>query len=156
MDFLATRSEPVRAEQIDRLEQSLRAMEDAGHGVELPVWHAFAAGLAARTILIRAGTALVGAVHRGECIAICSGDITVTTDQGPRRLTGYHVLPSMPGSKRAGLAHADTYWTTVHLNPTDTQDIDELEDLLVEDADRLQRRRLALAGGEVEKLEATS
>ena len=131
-------------DQILRLEGELLQLEAQGGGIELDTWHHFADGLVARTILIPAGTCLTGAVHREEHLNICHGDITVWTEHGMRRLTGYHVLPSLPGAKRVGHAHADTFWTTVHRNPTNERDIAKLEDALVEDADQLQSRRLAL------------
>ena len=132
---------PSRA-QIERLELELLRMEGAGHGDELPTWHHFADGLAARTILIKAGTCLTGAAHKSEHLNVCCGDITVWTEDGMRRLTGYHVLSSRPGAKRVGLAHDDTWWTTVHANPDNVTDVAVLEELFVEEASRLQSRRL--------------
>lgn len=135
---------PTR-DQIVRLEDLLLAAESQGHGVQLQTEHHFADGLVARTILIPAGTVLTGAAHKAEHLNIAHGDITVWTEAGMRRLTGYHVLPSMPGAKRVGYAHADTMWTTVHANQTNERDIAVLEDMLVEDAHWLQSRRLVLA-----------
>jgi len=134
----------VHADPIERLERVLLEAEAAGYGVPLETWHHFADGLVARTILIPAGTALTGAAHRFKHMVICCGDIEVTTPEGLKRLTGYHVLPATPGAKRAGRAFADTWWTTVHLNPDNERDVSKLEDTLVEQSDMLQRRRLAL------------
>ena len=134
---------PTR-EQIERLEGVLLQVEQQGGGIELDTWHHFADGLVARTIMIPAGACLTGAVHKAEHLNVCHGDITVWTEQGMRRLTGYHVLPSLPGAKRVGLAHAQTFWTTVHANPANERDIAVLEDALVADSDRLQSRRLML------------
>lgn len=143
MQAVSLPANPTR-DQIERVHSELRALEQAGHGVEVKTWHEFADGLVARTILIRAGTALIGAEHKSEHLNICCGDIEVLTNDGPRRLTGYHVLSSLPGTKRAGYAHVDTYWTTVHLNPGNERDIAKLEDALIVDPDQLQSRRLAL------------
>lgn len=142
VDHLAILPHVPSREQIERLEDGLLDLEARGHGVELDTWHHFADGLVARTIIIAAGTALTGAAHKAEHLNICHGDITVWTEAGMRRLTGYHVLPSLPGAKRAGMAHKLTYWTTVHLNPGNSRDIEALEDALVCDSHRLQRRRL--------------
>jgi len=143
---------PTR-EQIGRLEGLLLEAEAGGAGIELDTWHHFADGLVARTILIPAGTILTGAAHKAEHLNIAAGDITVWTEAGMRRLTGYPVLPSLPGAKRAGYAHADTWWTTVHVNPTNERDVEALADALVEDAHGLQSRRLlALAGKPLESL----
>jgi hypothetical protein len=144
MDAMAVLPVQPTREQIERLEAGLLDLEAAGHGVVLDTWHHFAEGLVARTIMIRAGTCLTGAAHREEHLNICHGDITVWTEAGMRRLTGHHVLPSMPGAKRVGLAHVDTYWTTVHLNPDNGRNIDAIEDRLTHESGRLQGRRLGL------------
>jgi hypothetical protein len=132
-------SVPTR-EQIDRLEQHMLDAE-VEHGVAIETWHSFADGLVARTIFIPAGVTLTGAPHKAEHLNVCHGDIDVWTEQGMRRLTGFNVIPSLPGAKRVGHAHADTWWTTVHLNPSNERDIAALEDALVDDAQQLQRRR---------------
>ena len=136
-------------EQIEQAEQALLTFPQ----VVLETWHHFADGLVARTIMIPAGTVLTGAVHKAEHLNVCFGDIDVMTDAGMQRLTGYHVIPSLPGTKRIGRTFADTLWTTVHLNPGNERDIAKLEDALVEDAHRLQSRRLLAAAPASELLQ---
>lgn len=135
------------AERVKALTSALLEAEAAGAGVQLQTAHTHAPGLVARTIFIPAGTVLTGARHRQGHINVVWGDISVATDEGVQRLVGYHVLAGKPGVERAGLAHRDTWWTSIHLNPTDTTDVDEIEDMAVEDADQLQRRRLAQLEG---------
>jgi hypothetical protein len=107
--------------KVERLEGNITSMPQ----VDCPVWHHFAPGLYARKMLIPGGTVLTGAVHKTEHICIVSGDISVTTDDGMKRITDAHaILSSKPGAKRAGYAHADTYWTTIHA--TDETDLDKL------------------------------
>ena len=80
----------------------------------------------ARTILIPAGTVLTGALTALDNICIMCGDITVTTDDGPQRLTGFNVISANSGAKRAGIAHADTWWTTIiHTNSTNIGDAED-------------------------------
>jgi hypothetical protein len=111
----------VSHERVYRLEKELQQLPQ----VECPVWHHFAPGLYARKMLIPKGTVLTGAVHKTEHLCIVSGDIDVTTDDGMRRITDQHmILASKPGAKRAGYAHEDTYWTTVHA--TEETDLDKL------------------------------
>ena len=98
-----------------------------------------------RTILTPARTMLTGAEHLAEHLNICHGDITVWTEAGMRRLTGYHVIPSQPGAKRVGWAHADTHWTTIHANPTNERDPVKLAALFVESPETLQERRQLVA-----------
>lgn len=129
---------------LDAFEGCLLEAEMAGDGVDLAevTWHQFADGQMARTVLIKAGTYLCGAVHKGEHLCVCSGDLTVWTVGAKHRLIGYNVLTSLPGARRVGYAHSDTYFTTVHLNPDNERDIDVLEERYVHDAHRLQHNRL--------------
>lgn len=114
-------------ERVERLEAELNKLPQ----VECPVWHHFAPGLYARKMLIRKGTVLTGAVHKTEHLCIVSGDIEVTTDDGVKRIQDAHaILASKPGAKRAGYAHEDTYWTTVHA--TNETDLDKLVEELTE------------------------
>lgn len=152
MDQVAVLPETPTREQIERLQGCLLHLEQEGAGVQLETWHHFADGLVARTIRIKAGTCLTGAAHKAEHMNVCYGDISVWTEDGMKRLTGYHVLPSLPGAKRVGFAHADTYWTTVHVNPTNERDIEKLEDALVEESHMLQRRRQVLTHKPLEAL----
>jgi hypothetical protein len=142
---------PTR-EQIEGLEGLMIEAEAGGAGIELQTWHHFADGLVARTIMIPAGTLLTGAAHKAEHLNIAVGDITVWTEAGMRRLTGHHVLPSLPGAKRVGYAHADTWWTTVHTNPGNERDLQALENALIEAPHTLQSRRLALRGTPLEAI----
>ena len=127
-------------ERVLRLERALTSMPQ----VECPVWHHFAPGLYARKMLIRKGTVLTGAVHKTEHLCIISGDIDVTTDDGVKRITDAHaIIASKPGAKRAGYAHEDTYWTTVHA--TDETDLDKLVEELTESTNQ------ELLGGSMNK-----
>lgn len=101
-------------------------------------------GMCARTVLIPAGTVLTGALTNMDNVCVMFGDIEVTTDEGAKRLTGYHVLPARAGAKRAGFAHADTWWTTIW--PTELTDIEAIEDEATSESHLLQTRRLKLEG----------
>lgn len=104
------------------------------------VKHDVNGGVYTRTGLIPAGTTFIGAVHTKDHINIVCGDITILTESGPIRYTGYHVLPAKAGSKRVAYTHADTMWTTV-LHTTLT-DIRAIEDESVEDSSQLQTRKM--------------
>jgi hypothetical protein len=110
--------------------------------VDLSTTHLVHGGMYARTIFIPAGVALTGALTEMDNICVLYGDITVTTDEGPRRLTGFHVLPAKAGAKRAGVTHAETWWTTII--PTELTDISAIEEAMTTEADRLQSRNPAL------------
>ncbi len=126
--------EHVTREKVERLEQILLQ----GPQIDLKTTHKLSGGLYARTIQIPAGTVLTGAAHKKDHINIVQGDITVSTDEGMKRLTGQHVMTTKAGNKRVGLAHGDTTWTTVC--QTFLTDLEEIENELVEEPERLQTR----------------
>ena len=107
--------------------------------VEIETTNLIHAGMYARTIMIPAGVVLVGAIMNKDSVCISSGDITVTTDDGSVRLTGYHVIPALGGKKRVGLAHQDTYWTSVFKSNAST--VDEAEIEMTIEHEKLQTRR---------------
>jgi hypothetical protein len=119
--------------------------------VDLHTTHIVHAGLSARTILIPAGTVLTGALTNCDNVCVICGDITVTTDAGPQHLIGFHVVAAKAGAKRVGVAHADTYWTTLHR--TDLTDISAIEDEMTNESELLQTRALCVANERHEKIE---
>lgn len=133
----------------DRVSQ-LEAMVLTAPQVDLQTEHKLSGGMYARTIFIPAGTVLTGATHKRDHINVMVGDITVSTDEGMRRLTGFNVLETKAGMKRCGFAHADTQWTTI--SRTDLTVIGDIEDELVVESERLQTRTLAIAAKHQEKL----
>lgn len=124
---------------VRRLERALLQLPQ----VDLPTEHIMHGGLSARTITIPAGTVLTGALTRLDNVCVVCGDITVTTDDGVRRLTGVHVIPASAGAKRAGVAHADTTWVTLHR--TDLQGAEAIEDEMSSESAQLLTRRAAVA-----------
>lgn len=96
--------------------------------------------VSARAMLIPADTVLTGAETNLDNLCIVLGDITVTTDEGPRRITGFDMLPANRGAKRVGHAHADTWWITVH--HTLLTDVRDIEDEMTDESAMLARRRM--------------
>lgn len=108
-------------EKIERLEDAMMLVEEK---VDIPVKSLFINGMYAREILIPKGTLLTGRVHKEEYVDIMlSGDISVATPDGVKRYTGVNILHGRAGRKRAGYAHEDTRWITVHR--TEIKDADE-------------------------------
>ena len=116
---------PFRA-SIQQLEQAILECVPA----DMPVEHYFAEGLYARALHIPKHCVLTGAIHKHEHINILAkGDITVVTEDGPKRVTAPCVMVSKPGTKRAGFAHEDSVWITVHA--CEAKDVETAEKLLV-------------------------
>jgi len=101
---------------------------------ELPLKHHLCNGVYARELFIPAGVVLTGKIHKTKHISIImQGDISVMTEEGMKRIKAPAVIESEPGMKRAGFAHTDTIWITIH--PTQLTDVKEIEDSLFYDSD---------------------
>lgn len=98
------------------LEQSARALPQ----VSLETTHALHAGLYARTVTLPAGVVLTGAEIKIPTLLIISGDVLVYGDEGPVRLTGYHVTLGAAGRKQAFCALADTQLTMLFASAAPT------------------------------------
>lgn len=117
------------AEQVNEKIEAMEAVMLEHEQVAIPVEHRFVNGMYAREILIPKGTMLTGRVHKfGYVDIMLSGDITVATPDGTKRLTGINIMEGYPGRKRAGYAHEDTRWITVHR--TEETDADKMMDVL--------------------------
>ena len=103
--------EQATNERIEDLETEMLKHDQ----VSIPVEHLFINGMYVRQIMIPAGTMLTGRVHKQDYVDVMiSGSISVATPDGIKQLDGYNVLTGKAGRKRAGYAHEDTYWLTVH------------------------------------------
>jgi hypothetical protein len=99
--------------------------------VDLPIRHFWIPGVYVREMTIPAGTVLTGKIHKHEQVSIVAkGDISVLTEDGIKRVQAPFVLVSPPGVKRAGFAHEDTIWMTVH-RYDDEQTPERVEGVLV-------------------------
>lgn len=133
---------PTR-EDIEEFGRLLQELEADHVTPDIDTAHHFAGDVYGRSVVIPAGTYLVGLPHKEDHLNVCAGDIVVWTEQGKQRLTGPHILPAKAGVMRVGFALEDTTWLSVHVNRTGGQDTHAIEDALVEHSDRLMTRRLA-------------
>jgi len=125
-------------ESIDTYENFLDKLPQ----VDLQTTHTVSGGLYSRTIFIPAGVSLVGATHSKDHINVMIGDISVTTDEGMKRLTGYNVFGTKAGMRRVGFAHTDTYWTSIIR--TDETELSKIEADITPDNHKLQTNRLGI------------
>ena len=100
--------------------------------------HFIHGGMYSRTSFIPAGVYGIGVEWAEDHIAIVVGDITATTDEGVVRIRGHNILKVKAGSKRAVLAHADTYFTAIFT--TKATDVFDAETELSRECDFLQTR----------------
>lgn len=115
-------------EMIQSLERALRSCP--GH-VEIEPVHHFSPGVYAREIQIPAGVVVVGKLHRTQhLIMLLSGEVTIYTDEGMKRMVAPQVWQTYPGTKRAIFAHETSRLMTVH--PTNETDLAVIEAQIIE------------------------
>lgn len=120
------------------LEETLRNTEGSfvGDSEVCPLVHRFSDQIYVREITIPKGTLLVGKIHKHDHPNfLMSGRVRVVTESaGKEILEGPLAIISPPGTKRALYAETELVWITVHHNPTNTQDLSELEKLVIADS----------------------
>ena len=125
----ALQSPDSTREKLYKLQASIGELPN----VECPLQHVFAPGVYARTIIIPAGSVLVGKIHKHRHLNILSkGVVRVLTESGGiQTFQGPLTMVSEAGTKRAVYAITQAVWTTIHLNPTDETDLGKLEDEII-------------------------
>ena len=97
-----------------------------------PIKHTFADGVYIRQMDMAKGTVVVGAIHKHLHVwFLLAGDVTVATEDATEDYVAPCYVLSTPGAKRVILANEDSIFVNVHKNPSNTQDIDELEKEIV-------------------------
>lgn len=122
-------SELRRRSEIFDLEEAMVGMDpDFKEGLE----HYFGYKTYAREMTLEAGNLVVGKIHRFPCINILSkGVVQVAGEFEGGTYTAPYTWVSCAGSKRAIVALEDCIWTTVHSNPSNTQDLSVLESEII-------------------------
>jgi hypothetical protein len=120
---------------IIELEDQLRKFPEHFEGDSdiCPVTHSFADGIYVREIFIPKGFIIVGKIHKhSHPNFLMSGEVDVVTESGGlERLKAPCAMISAAGTKRALIAITDLVWITCHTNPTNTEDLNKLEDYVI-------------------------
>ena len=130
--ILAMRSKIQRLEE-DLLsaanDKSIVAGDNNGLGNKLaPLEHTFADGVYVRQMYMPKDTAVVGKIHKREHVwFLLQGCISVATEDKTEEYEAPCYVVSPGGSKRVILALEDTIFINIHPNPSNTQDLIELE-----------------------------
>lgn len=111
-------------EQIVRLQEAMLSKQ-----CEQPEpTHFFAPGMYLRELTVPAGMLLVGKTHlHAHFLVVTKGRAEVISEFGRTVVKPGHISVSQAGVKRVVLALEDTQFITIHLNPSDTQDLEVIE-----------------------------
>ena len=98
-------------EKIEALELQWRKLPQ----IDIPVTHRHSGGIYVREIIIPKDTLLTGRVYVDDHFDVMVyGDVTVSSDAGRKRFSGFNIFAGNRGKKRAGYAHKETKWLTFH------------------------------------------
>lgn len=110
-------------------EDILASRPDAMFGNVMPLRHIFTPGIYTREIFLPKGLALTSRIHKHEHPNfLMAGVVDVFTEEnGLERLEAPMWCVSPVGTKRAIYVIEDSIWVTIHANPDNIEDIEELE-----------------------------
>ena len=97
-----------------------------------PIKHTFADGVYIRQMDMVKESIVVGAIHKHLHVwFLLTGHVTVATEDTTEDYIAPCYVVSTPGVKRVILANEDSIFVNIHKNPSNTQDVDELEKEIV-------------------------
>lgn len=119
-------SEPWKQidEAEERMEESI-ALGDMAPA-KMILRHLYPKGLYVREIFMPAGTLLVTRIHLEQHPFFISKGIVSVWDKTWATLFAAHTDITQPGTRRILYVHEDCIWSTVHLNPDELRDPDEI------------------------------
>lgn len=134
------------AERLEKINALQRHIENLGApSLDCPLKHHFAPSTYGREILLPADSLVIGKTHRHAHLNIISqGMVTVATEHGVTTHVAPCTFVSEVGTKRAVYTHEDTIWTTIHPNPTNTTDTDQIEAEIIVHPEEVQGFRASV------------
>lgn len=119
------------------LEGALMEFEDGENVVKgdsevFPLKHTFTDGIYIRQMSMKKDSFVIGKIHKHNHVwFLLTGEISVADENDTVDYIAPCYVEAPAGSKRMIYAHKDSIWVNVHANPTDTRDLEELEELII-------------------------
>lgn len=106
--------------------------------VDMPTRHHFSQDIYVREIFMPAGSVVVGKVHATRHLnIILSGECTIWTVHGRINGRAGMIFESLPGVQKALHMITDVTFLTVHYNPDNLRDMDQLEGKYIQAQEQL-------------------
>ena len=94
--------------------------------------HLFVDGIYIREQKMEKGLLIIGCIHKYSHVwFLLDGKIAIATENGSKEYEGPVYFTTEPGIKRAGYVIEDCTFINIHANPSNTQDLKELENNLI-------------------------
>ena len=102
------------------------------HSDNFPLKHTFADGIYLRQMDMKAGSIVVGAIHNHLHVwFLLTGHLAVATEESIEEFVAPCYVLATPGSKRVIYAMEESIFVNIHKNPSNTENIDDLEKEIV-------------------------
>ena len=99
---------------------------------QFPLKHSFADGIYIRQMGMDKDSVVVGAIHNHlHAWFLLTGKITIITESSQEEFIAPCHVVSTPGVKRVIYAEEESLFVNIHKNPSNTQNLDELEAQIV-------------------------
>ncbi len=122
----------ITKELIKNSEKIVGDGTDIIHHDIVPLKHSFADQLYIRQMEMKKGTLVVGAVHNHKHVwFLLTGHLTIACNDDVQDYEAPCYVISEAGSQRAIYANEDSIFVNVHKNPSNTENIEELEKEIV-------------------------
>ena len=125
-------------EKVIELENALIGIADEENIIthqnskQFPLKHSFADGIYVRQMSMDKGSSVIGAIHNHLHVwFLLTGNISVATEEAIEDYIAPCYVVATPGTKRVIHANEDSIFVNVHKNPSNTENIQELESELV-------------------------
>lgn len=119
-------------EKILDVEEIIKKTPGAMLGDCFPLKHTFADGFYIREIFMPKGYFIVSKIHKYEHpYFVLQGDVSVLTEDGIKRIKAPYSGITPVGTKRILYIHEDCVWTTIHTNPDNGTDLEEIEERVI-------------------------
>ena len=94
----------------------------------LPIKHYFMDGVYVREMIMNPGMLVVGAIHKHRHMCfLLQGHLSVASDSGITDYVAPCIIVANPGERRVLYAHEYSVWYNTHKNPSNTEDVYQLE-----------------------------
>lgn len=135
---------PVGLEVMERYERELL---DAG-ATDLPATNYSHDGILLREVFMPAGSYVCGHEHKtSHWNIVVSGRAVVSMNGQSYQVNAGDRFVSHPGVRKGLFILEDMTWVTVHHNPTDTVDNEEIESIFVDKSEAYYNKMAELEGG---------
>jgi len=103
-----------------------------GDSEVFPLKHTFTDGIYIRQMSMKKDSFVIGKIHKHNHVwFLLTGHIVVVDENSSVEHVAPCYVEAPAGSKRVIYANEDSIWVNIHANPTNTQDLQELEDLII-------------------------